>query len=59
MNVFVNFKLGICSILFKIGQYDPRPLIIPPTSAERKIIKPGGGSLHFSIFTLACNKMNF
>jgi hypothetical protein len=53
MKVFVDFKLGIGSILFKIGQYDPRPPIIPPTSAERKKIKPGGGSLHFSVLTLA------
>jgi hypothetical protein len=53
MNVFVDFKLGIGSILFKIGQYDPRPPIIPPTSVERKKIKPGGGSLHFPVLPLA------
>ena len=53
MNVFVNCKLGIRSILFKIGEYDPRPITIPPTSAERNKIKLGGGRVHFPIFTLA------
>jgi hypothetical protein len=36
MNIFADIKLGIGSIPFKIGQYDPRPPIVAPTSAERK-----------------------